>query len=98
MVRGPSAVVVFSQEHQSHREHVGVGGHVRRRVAQLPSHVPVGLQERRAAGLQAEPVHVGHRHVLTDRLGVRPEDRTRRAGDQTRAAHGRRHAQADGRR
>lgn len=75
------------QEHQPHREHVRVGGHVRRRLAQLSPHVPLGLQERRATRLQAEPVHAVHRRVLADRVGVRPEDRAHRTGQQAGPAH-----------
>jgi len=86
------------QEHQPHGEHVRVGGHVRRRLAQLSPHVSLGLQERRAARLQAEPVHAVHRRVLADRLGVRPEDRARRTGEQTCPAHRRRYAQGAGHR
>lgn len=59
-------------------------------MAQLPPHVPVGLQERRAARLQTEPVHAVHRHVLADRMGVRHEDRARRDGGQAGPAHRRR--------
>lgn len=60
---------------------------MRRRLAQLSPHVPLGLQERRATRLQAEPVHAVHRRVLADRVGVRPEDRAHRTGQQAGPAH-----------
>lgn len=75
------------QEHQSHREHVRVCGHVRRRLAQLSPHLPLGLQECRATRLQTEPVHAFHRRFLVDRMGLRPEDRAHRTGEQACPAH-----------
>lgn len=68
---------------------------MRRWLAQLPSHVPVGLQERRTTRLQAESIHAVYRHVLADRMGVRSEDSARRSGGQKGPAHRRRNAQAN---
>lgn len=57
------------QEHHGLRERFGVDVGVGRGLAQLPSHVPVGLPGRRTRAA-AEPDHEADRLPGSERLGV----------------------------
>jgi len=80
----------FAQKHHSDREPVGVVGDVRRGLAQLSSHVPVGLQGGRAGQLPAELDHGVHRRMRLPRVGVRSEDVRSHSGVQAVQENGRR--------
>lgn len=79
------------QEHHAHGEpHRGVAG-VRRRMAQLPSRVPLGLQSGRVGQLPAEPEHGFYRLVRATGAGVQPEDCEREPGGKAVPEDGRRY-------
>lgn len=63
------------QAHLTGREQVRLVGGYRRRLPQLPPHIPLGLLDQRA-GLEAQPHH--HVHRLHGRGGscVRPQERS----------------------
>lgn len=71
-------------------EQDGVNHHPGRGLAQLPPHLPLGLQDLGDGHLRHEPDHRLHRHVRQDRLGLRPEDGVRGGGAQACAQDGRR--------
>lgn len=66
----------FFQGHQSGGEQDGCVPDIRRRMAQLPSRFPVGLQISRIRKLQYERHESRHRFLRLDRMGLRFENRS----------------------
>lgn len=79
------------QEHHAHGKRDGGLAGVRRRMAQLPPRVPVGLQGGRIGQLPVELQHGVYRRLRSARTGVQPEDGQRQPGGETFPQDGRRH-------